>query len=160
MDTIQKVPSRFIESGKDLAKLLELTDAALDEVTFFVKMAVILALDDAIGFRGNHREDGLLTQPIQYGIRVIGFVHDGIDGRLAGRQCRGLSHIGDLAGSGDEPQGIAQGIDQDMNFAAEPTPRTADGLIRWVGKARNGPRRARMGPHHRAIEHDALSHLL
>ena len=107
MDKIQKVTSRFIESGKDLAKRLQFADATLDEVRFFVKMAVILRLHDAMGFRGNHREDGLPNQPVQYGIRVIGFVHDGMGGGWAGQQRRGLSHLRDLAGGGDEPQGIA-----------------------------------------------------
>ena len=43
-----------------------------------------------------------------------------------------------------------------MNFAAEPAPGTAEGLIRWVGQARNGAGRARMSAHHRAIQHDAF----
>ena len=107
MDKIQKATNRFIESGKDPAKLFELTDATLDKVTFFVKMAVIRPLHDAIGFRGNHRNDGLPNQQVQYGIRVIGFVHEGIGGGLAGQERRGLSHIGDLSGGDDEPQGIA-----------------------------------------------------
>ena len=59
MDKIRKAPNGFIESGKDPAKLLQVADATRDEVTFFVKMAVIRPLDFAIRFRWDHRSDSL-----------------------------------------------------------------------------------------------------
>lgn len=156
MDKIQKAANGFIEAGKDPAELLEFADATLHKVAFFIKMAVIRPLNVAIGFWWNHRDDGLSSLELQHGIRIVGFIHDGIGGGSAGQQRRRLGHIRDLAGGGDEPQGIAQGVDQDMNFAAEPAPGTAEGLIRRVGRARDGARRARVGAYHRAVEHDAF----
>ncbi|MEI2783712.1 MAG: hypothetical protein V9H25_21765 [Candidatus Competibacter sp.] len=156
MDKIRKAPNGFIESGKDPAKLLQFADATLDEVTFFAKMAVMRPLDFAIRFRWNHRDDGVPNQQVQHGLRVMGFVHDGTGGGLADQQRQRSGRIRDLAGGGDEPQGIAQGVDQDMDFAAEPAPETAEGLIRRVGRTREGARRARVGAHHRAIQHDAF----
>ena len=61
MDKIQEAADGFIEAGKDPAELLQFADVALDEVTFFIKMAVILSLNFAIGFRGNHRDSTFPT---------------------------------------------------------------------------------------------------
>jgi len=59
LDKIQKAANDLIEAGKDPAKLFEFADTTLDEVRFFIKMAVILPLNLAIGFGWNHRDDGL-----------------------------------------------------------------------------------------------------
>ena len=103
--------------------------AKFDEVPFLVKVGVE---GDGLRARPVGRNDRLhagfvdmITEPVL----VIGFVGQQMFARQAFHQTLGLGDVVPLPRRQDEAQRIAQGIDGDVDLAAQPAARTSDGLI-------------------------------
>jgi len=109
--------------------MLEFIEEALDEVAFAVEREVAIARRLAIGLWRNHRVDPALDERADQRIGVVSLVAD--QGRRIGRFEQRL-RAGQIVGlPRREPHidGIAQGIDQDVNFGGQPATGSADGLL-------------------------------
>jgi len=125
----EKIASEFIVPGGDGAKVLKLIEKALDEIALAVERKVTFALGLSICFGRNDRGDFPRRKTLDQRIGVVSLVADqgvriGIfDQRL------GANQIVNLSGREHQVGGIAQGIDEGVNFRCQSATRTADCLI-------------------------------
>jgi len=129
MDPGEKVSSEFVVACGDSSKVLEFIEEALDEVAFTVEREITIPLDAAASYRRDNRSNSPSGQGIDEPISVEGFVADqgvGIDGfdqRLRADQ------IVRLTWREHQLDGIAQGIDERVDFGAQSAAGSADGLL-------------------------------
>ena len=57
MNCGEKISGEFVIAGRNGAKVLNLVEEALDEVTFAVECEIAIALGLPVGFGGNYRRD-------------------------------------------------------------------------------------------------------
>ena len=76
MDRGEKISGEFVVAGRNGAKVLNLVEEALDEVTFAVECEIAIALGLSVGFGGNYRRDFSLRKAIDERISVVGLVCD------------------------------------------------------------------------------------
>ena len=111
----------FLIAREDAAELLELVDATLNQVAFFVQMSIIGAHFFAIllGWYDSNRthvgDDG------QEGFGIVTFVGNHMVTAPAVKQSKRLCDVLSLAASQDKGEWIAQCVDQQMNLGAKST---------------------------------------
>jgi len=109
--------------------MFEFIEEPFDEVALAIEGEVALAGRDAVGFGWDDWSDAPLIEGLDQGVGVIGLVSEErlrID--LIEEQ-RGLAEVGHLPlyeGKGD---GVAKGINDDMDFGGQSAPGSADGLL-------------------------------
>jgi hypothetical protein len=129
MDAGEKVSGELVVARCDGAKVLEFVEEALDEVALAIESEVARQRDRAAGMGGNDRRDLPVGEGLDEGIGVVGLVTD--QSRWIGILEQGLctSEVADLARRKHQLDGIAQGIDERVNFGAQSATRSADRLL-------------------------------
>jgi len=74
VDKVQITARILIETRKNTTKLFDLSDETFNQMAFFIELAIIIPLHDAIGFRRNDRDRALTLEECQHRIRVVGFI--------------------------------------------------------------------------------------
>jgi hypothetical protein len=143
MDEGTEAEVGLVVAGGDAAEMLEFVDEAFDHVALAVEMPVVA--DDTRpgrvrrdhGFRAKCGDGGADA------VGIVGLVGDHVLGPLAFEQRLGLRGVlwgaGSpqprrvrLAGREDEPDELAERVDEQMDFAAQAAPRAANRLITKV----------------------------
>ena len=109
--------------------MLELVEEALDEVTLAIEGEIATAGRLAVGFGWDHRRDASLGQHVDEGVRVEGLIAEQglwIDGF---QQRFGAGQIVGLPGRKLDLDGIAERIDQGVDFGGQSTARAPDRLL-------------------------------
>jgi len=129
LDRREKISSEFVVAGRNGAKVLNFIEEALDEVALAVECEIAIALGLSIGFGGNYGRDFSLRKAIDERISVVGLVCD--QGFRIGifNQALGASQIVDLPCREHQIGGIAQGVDEGVNFRCQSATRSADSLV-------------------------------
>ena len=117
----------FVACG-DAAEVFDFVDETFDEVSFLVKFGVVRHGLRPRRVGGDHRRHPGAVEVGAEAVRVIGGVGDQGLARQSSDQPLGLGDVAHLAAGEDEPQGIAQAIDGDVDFARQAAARAADGL--------------------------------
>src|SRR3984893_1435837 len=125
----EKICRQFVVSGRDGAKVLNLVEEALDEIALAVKREIAVPFGLAVGFWWDDRRNFPLREAIDEGISIVGLVCD--QGFRIGvfNQILGASQIMDLSCREHQVGGIAQGVDESMDFRGQSAARSADRLV-------------------------------
>ena len=116
----EEVSCRFVVTGSESPKLLELAEEILDEMARLVHLLVIAALDFAIGLGRDHQGLACCKQGFDHTfVSIENFVCQQRI-RLHLRQQRIIAfQIMCLTGCQEEGKRIAQGVDQRIDFGAQ-----------------------------------------
>src|SRR5260370_30089392 len=108
--------------------MLNFIEEALDEVSLAVECEIAIALDLSVGFGGNYRRDFPLRKAVDERIGVVGLVCD--QGLRIGvfNQILGASQIVDLPCREHQIGGIAQSVDEGVDFCFSTPARSAASL--------------------------------
>ena len=125
----EKVSGELVVTRCDSTKVLEFVEEALDEVALAIEGEVARQRDRAARMGRNDRNDLPVGEGFDEGISVIGLVTD--QSRWIGirKQRRCTSEVAGLAWRKHQLDGIAQGIDERVNFGAQSAARSADRLL-------------------------------
>jgi hypothetical protein len=112
----EKISGEFVVARGDGAKVLEFIEEALDEIALAIERKVASPRDLSVGLRRDHRGDLSLCESIEQCIGIVSLVAEqGLRvGPFEQRLC--ASQIMGLAGREHHVDGIAERIDQDMDF--------------------------------------------
>ena len=105
--------------------MLDLQEKALDQVAFAVEREVTMNLWRCCS-GWDHGDSALLGDGVAERFCIVTFVAQNMLGGQVGDQCLRLGDVADLPGRQDEPQGIAYGIDNGMDFRGQAAARPAD----------------------------------
>src|SRR5262245_45606073 len=109
--------------------MLDLVDEALDQMPLFVEMSIIRNCARPVGIGGDHGHHVALGHMRAKTVRIERFVaKDVLPGQISD-QGLGLGRFVHLASGVEQTQHIAEGIDSNVNFRAQPSPRTPDRLF-------------------------------
>jgi len=124
----QEISGEFVVACGDGSKVLESVEEAFDQVPFAVQREIARPRDLAIGFWGDHRGDSPLDEAIDERIGIVGLVaNQGIwIGAVDQRFC--ASQIVGLPWREYQVDGIAQGIDERVDFGGQSAARPPDRL--------------------------------
>ena len=125
----EKICRQLVVSGRDGAKVLHLVEEALDEIALAVKREIAVPLGLAVGFWRDDRRYFPLREAIDEQISIVGLVCD--QGVRIGvfNQVLGASQIVDLPCREHQVGGIAQGVDESMDFRGQSAARSTDRLV-------------------------------
>ena len=130
MDGGEEIALGLVVTSGDGTKLLEPGEEILDQMARLEQVAIVVAGDLAIGLG---RDDGDLAGRCEWFenafLGVERLVADQRVGLHVGQQMVGAGQIMRFATGQMETNGVAQGIDQRMDFGAQSTARAADRLI-------------------------------
>ena len=128
LDAGEEISGELVVTRGYAAEVLELVEEALDEVALALEREIAGAEALAVGLGRDHRGDAPLGQAVDEPIGVEGLVADqsGGVGRLGQRFC--ACQIMRLARREHQFDGIAQGIDERVDFGGQSAARAADGL--------------------------------
>jgi hypothetical protein len=119
VDASEKISGELVVTCCDSSKVLEFVEEALDEVAFAIEGEVTRQWKRAAGVGRNDRGNLPVGQGFDEGIGIVGLV--AYQGRrieiLKQRFCTG--EIAGLAWREHQLHGIAQRIDERMNFGAQ-----------------------------------------
>jgi len=105
--------------------MLDLQEEALDQIALAVEHEVTMNLGRCRS-GWDHGDSALLGDGIAERFCIVAFVAQNMLGGQVDDQCLSLGDVADLPGRQDEPQRIAHGIDNGMDFCGQAAPRTAD----------------------------------
>ena len=129
MDSGEKISGELVIACGNSAELLEFIEEALDEIAFAVERVVASPLDLAVGLRRDDGNDSPLGQGVDERIGVERLVADqglwidAVNQRLCTSEIMGLTwreHYFD---------GIAQSIDEHVDFGGQSAAGSADRLL-------------------------------
>src|SRR6266446_162244 len=125
----QEVAGRLLVPGRNTPVLLDPIDEPLRKVAFFIKILVILSLENPILLRRDHR-----LRPAHFDrqnkiISVIPFICNHRFGIMTFDQRLTLVDIGLLPPGQDELDGVSQPVDGDVQLGPEPAPRAPQRLV-------------------------------
>ena len=129
MDASHEISGELVVTRCDGAKVLEFVEEALDEVALAIESEVARQRNRAAGMGRNDRSDLSVGEGLDEAIGVIGLVTD--QSRWIGILEQGFcaSEVAGLAWRKHQLDGIAQGIDERVNFGAQSATRSADRLL-------------------------------
>ena len=126
----QEIALGFVVAGRDGTELLEFGEEVLDQMKRFKQVSIVVTTDLAIGFGGNDREltgrGERLDDPF---IGVECFVGKERVGLHARQKVIGTDEIVGFAAGQEQVDGVAQRVDQGMDFGAQSAARAADRLV-------------------------------
>jgi hypothetical protein len=128
LNSCEEISGEFVVACGDGTKVLEFIEEPLDEVTFAIEREVTRSWGLAVGLWRDHWSDCPLGQRADQLIRVVGLVGDqgirvgGVNERL------GASQIVSLPGCKHQVDGIAQSIDERVDFGGQSAAGSADRL--------------------------------
>ena len=129
LDAGEEISGEFVVARGDGTKVLEFIEEALDEVALAIEREIATARRLAVGSWRNHRRDVAPSERIDKWVSVEGLVAkhrpriDGVEQRLRASQIVGLS------GREHHFDGVAERIDQNMDFGGQSAARAADRLL-------------------------------
>ena len=118
----------FVACG-DAAELLELGEAAFDQVAFLVELAVERMLLRARWIVGDDGDSTGLGDGLAEVVGVVGGIGQHGGGPILAEQRCGLRHIATLTGSEDDPGRTPQAADGEVDLGAQTAAGSANGLI-------------------------------
>ena len=130
MDSGEEVSCGLFVTRGDCPEVFDGVEEAFDEIAFGIEREVAAALDLAVGLwrdDGGDRTDG---EVFNEAVGVVSLVGDHALGFDLGTQRFGLGNVVSLTAGEADGEGIAQGIDDGMDFRRQSATRTADGLVR------------------------------
>ena len=128
MDAGEENLGELVVARGDSPEMLELVEETLNEIAFAVEGEVARARGFSVGFGWDDWDDRSIVEGGDEGIRVERLVGDqsaGIDGF---DQRFGTSQIVILAWAEHHLDGIAEGIDEHVNFGGQSAAGSTDGL--------------------------------
>jgi hypothetical protein len=129
LDASEEISCELVVACGDCTEVLEYVEEPLDEVAFAIEREIASPRGFAICLGRNHRNDAAFGQGVDERISVIGFVAeqsvriDVLNQRLSAGQIMRLPR-GEY-----QLDGIAQGIDECMDFGGQSAARPADRLL-------------------------------
>jgi hypothetical protein len=128
VDAGKEISGEFVVACCDGSKVLESIEEAFDQVTFAVQREIARPRGLAIGLWGDHRGDSALGEAIDEPIGVVGLVaNQGIwIGAVDQQFC--ASQIVGLPWREHQVDGIAQSIDERVDFGGQSAARPPDRL--------------------------------
>ena len=128
MDASEEVSGQFVVARGDGTKVLEFVEEALDEIALAIEGEVARHRRCPAGMRRNHWSDLPPGEEIDEAIGVIGLVADQGRRVVLCEQRLGANKIVGLSWREHQLHGIAQSIDERVNFGAQSAARAADRL--------------------------------
>jgi hypothetical protein len=128
VDTGEKISREFVIACRDGAKVLEFVEEALDEITLAIQSKIAGQWARAAGVGRNHRSDLSLGEGLDEGVGIVCLVGNERPwiGMLEQRLAAGEIVV--LARGENELDGIAESIDECMNFCAQSAATSPDRL--------------------------------
>lgn len=129
MNAGEKVSRKLVVAGGDGTKVLEFIEEALDQIALAIKREVARRWRRTVGFRRDHRGDFALSKTVAERISIVrlvadqGFRIDPFEQRFCAGQIVGLPR------REHDIDGIAERIDQHMNFGGQSAAGSADRLF-------------------------------
>jgi hypothetical protein len=121
----RRLQSRVFES----AELLESVEAAFDAVAQLVESAVVQALHLATAARRDYGDRSRAFNSGYDGVRVVALIGEHGFGPAAVQQWQGFGILRRLAGSPTESDRLAEAIGEQVDFGAQSTSATPQGLV-------------------------------
>ena len=112
----------LVEAGENAPVVLDHADHDLDPAALAVERPVGGAAAGTGRMGRDHRQHGVLDQPGEDRVAVIGAIGEHGGGRQALEQGDGLRRIARLAGGQGESQRIAEAVGEGVRLAREATP--------------------------------------
>ena len=128
-DCAEEVSRELIVACRYRTKLLEFSEEALDQVTFFVENEVAFPFLLAIALWRNDDGDSRVAQPFDQGVCIVTFVAEQCAASDAFEQLPHSANIVDVTGRQNKPDRISQGVGECMDFACQTAPGASDGLV-------------------------------
>jgi len=130
LDGSQEVPRGLLVAGGDRAKLLDLGEKVLNQMTRRIKLSVIVAWRGAIGSRRDYSGLARGRQGFKHAlVGVERLVGDQLIGLHRRQQVIGPDQVVCLAAGQEEADRVAQCIDQGVYLGAQPAARSPDRLV-------------------------------
>ena len=128
MDSGEEISGEFVVASGDGAEVFEFVEEALDEVAFAVEREIARPLGLTIGLGRDDRSDSPLVEGANERVGIVRLVaNQGIWVGVLDQRFR-ASKIMSLAWREHQLDGIAQGVDERMNFGGQSAARSADRL--------------------------------
>jgi hypothetical protein len=128
MNSGEEISGKFVVACGDGTKVFELVEEALDEVAFAIEREIAIPLGPAVGLRRDDRSDSPLGQGVDERIGVEGLVADQGIGIGIFDQRLGPSQIMGLTWREQQVDGIAESIDERVDFGGQSAAGAADRL--------------------------------
>jgi len=125
----EKIPGKLVVARGDCSKVLEFVEEALNEIAFAVEHEIAIPLDFAVGLRRDYRVDFPLVQRVDKRIGVECLVADQGIGINVFDQFLRASQVMSLTWRKHQIDGIAESIDESMDFSCQSAARPADRLL-------------------------------
>ena len=129
MDASEKISGELVVTRRDGAKVLQFIEESLDEIALAVEDEVTRRRCLTIGFGRDHRIDVSLGKSVAERIGVVCLVSDQRLWFDCFEQRLRASQIVNLTWREHHIDGIAERIDEDVNFGGQSTTGSADGLF-------------------------------
>ena len=129
MDASEKISGELVVTRRDGAKVLQFIEESLDEIALAVEDEVTRRRCLTIGFGRDHRIDVSLGKSVAERIGVVCLVSDQRLWFDCFEQRLRASQIVNLTWRELHIDGIAERIDEDVNFGGQSTTGSADGLF-------------------------------
>lgn len=113
------VTVKLFKAGEDASEPFDFVEEALDQVTLFVEMAIIVPGCFAVATRGDDRDSSHRFNQLNQSRRIVCFVGNHIVAIVTDQECIGLRAIMGLSGREHKVQWIAQGIHKGVNLGAK-----------------------------------------
>ena len=129
MNCGEKIPGELVIARGDGAKVLEFIEETLDEIALAIERKVASPRHLSVSLRRDHRGDLSLCESIEQCIGIVSLVAEQglwigpFEQRFCARQIMGLP------GREHHIDGIAEPIDQDMDFGGQSAAGSADRLL-------------------------------
>lgn len=129
VDCGEEIARGFVISRRDCPIEFEFAEEIFDEMSGLVGVVVVIAKVDPIGFRRNDGSPSCVLQLFQHAlISIIGFIGQQGVGDHSRQQDVCAVKVMRLTAGKMKGQRVAEGIDQRMDFRAQPAPTAPDGL--------------------------------
>lgn len=121
--------SQFLVASGDAPELFELVEITLDQIACLITMPVIRAWRVTVGSRRYDWLRILRLDGLNQGVTVIALIaKDSVGTRCFAQQFSGLRDVGTLRTGQREANGVAERIDEAVDFGTESAPRTTQSL--------------------------------
>lgn len=132
MDCGEKGIRQLIVACRDCPESFEFAEEPLDEISLPIESEICFALDKPVRLGWDNRHDPSIFEGLDQFICIISFVGQERAGLELFQQWRCLAEIGLLTGRQRRGDGIAQSVDNQVNFGCQSPSGSTDGLIRAV----------------------------
>lgn len=129
VDRGEKISSELVVTRGDASEMLDNTKESLDEVAFAVERVVTISLDDAVGLGRYDRNDVTLGEDVDQSVGIISLVREERLRIDLIEQWLCLAEIGRLSSGQREADGVAQRVDDGMDFRRQSASGASDGLV-------------------------------